>query len=146
MAYATVGERIPRAGIQPDLHDQSVKELVKSLSEETSRLVRDEIRLATLELKEKGRHAGIGIGMFGGAGIVALFGVGALLASVIMLLGLAIAPWGSALIVAGVLFGTAAILALIGKKQVTAAVPPAPEEAVHSVQTDIAVVKGSFHR
>lgn len=126
--------------------DQSVKDLVKSLSEETSRLVRDEIKLATLELKEKGKHAGIGLGMFGGAGVVALYGAGALVASVIMLIGLAIEPWLSALIVALVLFGVAAVLALKGKKQVKQAVPAAPEDTIENVKADIAVIKDRVHR
>jgi predicted phage tail protein len=129
-----------------DMQDQSVKDLVKSLSEETSRLVRDEIKLATLELKEKGKHAGIGVGMFGAAGVVALYGAGALLACAIMALALAVAPWLSALIIAGVLFALAGILALLGKKQVTRAVPPAPEDAISNVKTDIAVIKESAHK
>jgi uncharacterized membrane protein YqjE len=129
-----------------DMQDQSVKDLVKSLSEETSRLVRDEIKLATLELKEKGKHAGIGVGMFGAAGVVALYGAGALLACAIMALALAVAPWLSALIIAGVLFAVAGILALMGKKQVTRAVPPAPEDAISNVKTDIAVIKESAHK
>lgn len=129
-----------------DVHDASVKDLVKSLSEETSRLVRDEIKLATLELKEKGKHAGIGVGMFGAADVVALYGVGALLAAAIMLIALALSAWAAALIVAGALFAVAGILALMGKKQVTQAVPPAPEEALEGIKTDIAVVKESVHR
>lgn len=135
-----------RADSPPDVHDASVKDLVKSLSEETSRLVRDEIKLATLELKEKGKHAGVGVGMFGGAGVVALYGGGALVASLILVLALAIPAWASALIVAASLFAIAGVLALMGKKQVTQAVPPAPEDAMDSIKTDIAVVKESVHR
>jgi len=135
-----------QASGRTDMHDESVKDLVKSLSEETSRLVRDEIKLATIELKEKGKHAGIGVGMFGAAGIVALYGAGALLACGIMALGLAIEPWLSALVFAILLLGVAGSLALMGKKQVTQAVPPAPEDAISNVKTDIAVIKGSAHK
>jgi len=141
MSQATIGRHE-----SPDVHDQSVKDLVKSLSEETSRLVRDEIKLATLELKDKGKHAGLGVGMFGGAGVVALYGAGALIAAAIMALALAMAAWAAALIVAVVLFAVATILAITGKRQVSKAVPPAPEDAMDSVKTDIAVVKGRVHR
>lgn len=136
---------VPARDGHPDVHDQSVKDLVKSLSEQTSRLVRDEIRLATLELKEKGRHAGIGAGMFGAAGLVALYGAGALIACVILALALAVPAWLSALIVALALFLVAGVLALTGKKQVSRAVPPAPEDAIANVKTDIAVIKESAH-
>jgi uncharacterized membrane protein YqjE len=142
----TIGYQNGHANGHTDVQDQSVKDLVKSLSEETSRLVRDEIKLATIELKEKGKHAGIGVGMFGAAGVVALYGAGALLACVIMALALAVEPWLSALIVALTLFGVAGILALMGKKQVTQAVPPAPEDTISNVKTDIAVIKESAHK
>jgi uncharacterized membrane protein YqjE len=146
MSQATIGRSPVHENSGSGVQDQSVAELVKSLSQETSRLVRDEIKLATLELKEKGKHAGVGIGMFGAAGVVALFGAGALMASVIMVLALAMDAWAAALIVAGTLFAVATILALTGKRQVAQAVPPAPEEAMDSIKSDIVVLKESVHR
>jgi uncharacterized membrane protein YqjE len=134
----------PQRGPGPG--DASIADLVKAMSEHTSHLVRDEVRLATMELKEKGKKAGMGIGMFGGAGVVALFGVGALIAGLIMLLAQAMDAWGAALVVAGALFALAAVLALVGKKEVTQAIPPAPEEAIGSIKTDIDVVKEKVHR
>lgn len=131
---------------RPDPAEMSMGELVSSLSEQTSRLVRDEIRLATKELQAKGKHAGLGVGMFGGAGVVALYGVGALVTAGIGGLALVMDVWAAALIVAGVLFALAGVLALTGKKQVAQAVPPAPEQAVASVKADIETVKESAHR
>lgn len=131
---------------RPDPAEMSMGELVSSLSEQTSRLVREEIRLATTELKDKGKHAGIGIGMFGAAGIVALYGVGALVAMFIGLLALAMDVWAAALIVTIVLFAIAGVLALTGKKQVQEAVPPAPKHAVDSVKADLDAVKESARR
>lgn len=130
----------------PDPRDQTIAELVKAMSEHTSHLVRDEVKLATMELKEKGKKAGVGVGMFGGAGLVALYGVAALVAAMIMLLGQAMEAWGAALVVAGALFALAAVLALVGKKEVSQAIPPAPEEAIGSVKTDIDVVKEKVSR
>ena len=121
--------------------DQSTSELVQKASEQISRLVRDEIALAKAELAEKGKHAGIGVGLFGGGGVLALYGVGALFATLIIVLDLFLPLWLAALIVTVVLFGTAGILALLGKKQVTRAVPPEPSDAIASAKADVDEVK-----
>lgn len=116
-------------------------ELVQELSQHTAALVRQEMRLAQVELQEKGKRAGIGAGMFGGAGIVALYGIGALIAAVIVLIGTAVEPWLAALIVGVVLLAVAGVLALLGRKQVDRATPPKPERAMESVQRDVEHVK-----
>ena len=129
-----------------ELSEQSVGDLVQELSQQTATLVRQEMRLAQVELQEKGKRAGIGAGMFGGAGLVALYGVGAVVAAVIMLVATAIEPWVSALIVAAVLLVTAGVLALLGRKQVEQATPPKPERAMESVQHDVEHVKERVRR
>jgi uncharacterized membrane protein YqjE len=121
--------------------DQSTAELVQRASEQLTRLVRDEIALAKAELAEKGKHAGIGIGLFGGSGVLAMYGVGALIATLILVLDLFLALWLAALIVTAALFLVAGILALIGKNQVGKAVPPQPQEAVTSVKADVDEVR-----
>ena len=121
--------------------DQSTSELVQKASEQLTRLVRDEIALAKAELTEKGKHAGIGVGLFGGGGVLALYGVGALLATLIIVLDLFLPLWLAALIVTVVLFAAAGILALLGKKQVTQAVPPEPSSAIESAKADVDEVK-----
>ena len=98
--------------------DRSVGELVQQLSQQTSTLIRQEMRLAQAELQEKGKRAGLGAGMFGRAGLVALYGVGALIAAVIMLVATALEPWLAAVIVGVVLLAVGGILALIGRRQV----------------------------
>jgi len=127
-------------------NDQPIGDLVKQLSEQTSTLVRKELQLAQLEMTEKGKRAGIGAGLFGGAGVVALYGVGALIAAVILLLATAIEPWLSALIVAVVLLAAGGVVALMGKKQVQQAVPPQPEQAIQSTKRDVDTVKGKAGR
>jgi membrane protein len=129
-----------------ELSEQSVGDLVQELSQQTATLVRQEMRLAQVELQEKGKRAGIGAGMFGGAGLVALYGVGAVVAAVIMLVATAIEPWVSALIVGAVLLVTAGVLALLGRKQVEQATPPKPERAMESVQHDVEHVKERVRR
>ncbi len=117
--------------------DRPVGELLKELSEQTTMLVRQELELAKLELTEKGKKAGIGAGMFGGAGIVGFYAVGALTACLILALATAVDGWLAALIVAA-LYGLAAgVLALSGKSKVQQAVPPVPEQAVDSVKEDV---------
>ena len=121
--------------------DQSISELVQRASEQISVLVRDEIALAKAELAEKGKHAGIGVGLFGGGGVLAMYGVGAFVATLIIVLDLIMPLWLSALIVTVFLFLVAGILALLGKKQVTKAVPPEPKAAIASVKADVDEVK-----
>jgi uncharacterized membrane protein YqjE len=128
------------------ISDKSVGDLVQELSRQTATLVRQEMRLAQSELQEKGKHAGVGAGMFGGAGIVALYGVGALIATLILLIGTALEPWLAALIVTVVLFAVAGGLALFGRKQVDRATPPKPEQTIESVQEDVEHVKARAGR
>ena len=99
------------------------------------------MRLAQTELTEKGRHAGKGAGMFGGAGLVALYGVGALIAAAILGLATVLEPWIAAAAIGAGLLLVAGILALTGKKELEEAGPPKPEQAIDSVQLDIETVK-----
>jgi hypothetical protein len=115
----------------------SASELVKQLSEQTSRLVHQELELAKAELSLKGKKAGIGAGMFGGAGALGLYAGGALVAAIIAGLALAVATWLAALIVAVLLAAAAGLVALMGKKQVEQALPPMPEDSVESVKEDV---------
>ena len=126
---------------EPTTDDKPVGGLVQDAAQQTALLVRQELALAQLEMKEKGKRAGIGAGLFGGAGVVALYGLGALIAAIVLVLGTAIEPWIAALIVAVVLFAIAGILALSGKKEVEQATPAAPEQAIASTKKDIDEVK-----
>jgi len=121
--------------------DQSVSELVQRASEQISTLVRDEIALAKAELTEKGKHAGIGVGLFGGGGVLALYGTGALIATLIAVLDLWMPLGVAALIGAVFLFLVAGVLARLGKKQVSKARPPEPKAAIDSVKADVEEVK-----
>jgi len=121
--------------------DQSTSELVQRASEQLTRLVRDEIQLAKAELAEKGKHAGIGVGLFGGAGVLVMYGVGALIATLVIVLDLFLPLWLAALIVTAALFLGAGIMGLLGKNQVGKASPPEPQEAVASMKADVDEVK-----
>lgn len=134
-------QAVQQGGQQPG-QDNRIGALVAQLSSDLSRLVRDELQLAKAELKGKGREAGIGIGLFGGAGTIAVYGVGALVAAAILGLAQAVPAWLSALLIALVLFAIAAVVALLGKRRVAGATPPMPERAVEGVQEDLEALKG----
>ena len=122
---------------EAQLSQASVGELVKQLSEQTRRLARQEVELAKAELAAKGKRAGIGAGMFGGAGAFGFYALGALAATAILGLATAVAAWLAALIVTAVLGAVAGVLALQGKTKVEQATPPVPEQATESVKEDV---------
>lgn len=119
----------------------STGDLVSQLSTEISTLVRDELRLAQVEVTDKAKHAGIGVGMFGAAGVLALYGGGVLIAAAVLALALVLDAWLAAVIVGVVLLAVAGIVALRGKSQVSQAAPPVPTQAVENVKADIDAVR-----
>ncbi len=126
--------------------DRSAGELVKELSALVPRLVRDEIKLAQLEVTQKGKQLGIGAGAFAGSGLIALYAVGCLLACAIIALSGVVAAWLAALIIGVALLAVAGIAALIGKSRLSKGTPPVPKEAISSVQADVEEVKEKAHR
>ena len=132
---------MPEMNGRTELHDRPMGELVKQLSDQTTQLVRAEVELAKAELSEKGKKAGMGAGMFGGAGLFGVFGFAALTTAIIALLDLAMATWVAALIVAVVYFAIAGIAALMGKKKVSEATPLAPQQAIDTTKADVEVTK-----
>jgi uncharacterized membrane protein YqjE len=120
-----------------DLREHGTGELLRELSDHTTTLVRKEIELAKAELGEKGKKAGQGAGMFGGAGVFGVFAIGALTTCIIVALDSAMELWLAALIVAVVYGAIAAVLALRGRDKVQEAGPPVPEQATESVKEDV---------
>jgi hypothetical protein len=132
---------MPEGNGQQELRDKPVGELTKEFSDQATTLVRKEIELAKAELAVKGKRAGIGAGMFGGAGLFGLFAFGAMTAALILALATAMPAWLAALIVAVVYGAVAGVLALQGKNKVKEAGPPVPEQAVDSSKEDVEWVK-----
>jgi uncharacterized membrane protein YqjE len=124
---------------------QTLGALVHQLSQQIPELIRSEIRLAQAEVTEKGKRAGVGIGMFSVAGLLAFFAFGSIVATAILALTLVVDAWLAALIVALVLLAGAAVAGLVGKNKVAEAGPPAPERAIQGLKEDIATVKGDHH-
>jgi uncharacterized membrane protein YqjE len=120
-----------------DLRENSVGELLRQLSQETTTLVKQELELAKAEMSEKGKQAGVGVGMFGGAGVSGLLALIFLSLAIVAAIDTATHAWLAALIV-GVLWAVAAaVLALQGREKVQQAVPPAPEQAIESTKEDV---------
>ncbi|MFF4209003.1 phage holin family protein [Streptomyces sp. NPDC001796] len=123
-----------------------MSELVQRASRQLTELVRGELRLAQAEMKEKGKRYGRGGGLFGGAGVVGLLTLQALVATVIAALAVPLPVWAAALIVTVALGVVSAVLAVTGKKQVGRAAPPTPEQTIENVKADVAEIKESAHR
>ncbi len=121
--------------------DRPIGELMRELSEETSTLVRQELELARAEMTQKGREAGLGIGMVGGAGVAGLAALGALTAFFILALDGVMPNWAAALVVAVVYAAVAAFLYMRGRDRVKEASPPVPEETRASVEEDVETAK-----
>jgi len=132
-------------GRQPSAAERSTGELISQLSEQVSTLVRDELKLAQLETVRKGKQAGVGAGMFGGSGLVAVYGLGCLIACAVIAISGSVAAWLAALIVGAALLGLAGLLALLGKRHLSRAVPPAPKEALDGIKTDVETIKEKAH-
>jgi hypothetical protein len=134
-------EPITKDGQQAAVRERSTGELVARLSEQMSLLVRDEMRLARLEMTRKGKAAGFGIGMMGGGGVIALYGVGCLLACAIIAISGVISAW-----LAAALLVVAGIAGLIGRGRLRRATPPVPQQAVGSVRADVEQIRARAHR
>lgn len=134
-------EREHRDGREPSTGD-----LVGRLGEQVSRLVRDELALAKAELRDKGRRAGTGAALGGAAGVLAWFGLAALLVAGGAALALVLPVWAAALIVGAALLLIAGILAAVGVGELKRATPPIPEQAIDSTRRDIEAVKEHAHR
>jgi uncharacterized membrane protein YqjE len=134
------------SGDDRDLSAASTGELVTRVSAQLSELVRGELELAKAELTDKGKKAGVGAGLAGGAAVLAWFGVGALVAAAIAGLAVVLDVWLAALIVAVVLFVAAGVAGLLGKNRIQKAVPPVPQQAVDGVSRDVRTVKEAAQR
>jgi uncharacterized membrane protein YqjE len=135
MSQESFGKAPPPAASTSDLVSQAATQL--------STLVRDELALAKLELTEKGKRAGLGGGLFGGAAVLGLYGLGLLLTLAVVLLNLVWPLWLAVLVVMVVVFVAAGLAALLGRQKLAAGTPPMPSHAITSTQADVQTVKNA---
>jgi len=122
---------------EAEKRQESVSELIKDLSRDVSDLVRQEIELARAEMMEKGKKAGIGAGMFGGAALMGAAAVGGSMATIIIVLDLWMPLWLAALITTVLYAAVAAVLAMRGRDELRQTGTPIPEKTKESVKEDI---------
>jgi hypothetical protein len=134
-------DAIRLTGDRAAANDRSTADLTRDLVHEITTLMHDEMALAQAEMTAKGKRAGIGAGMFGGAGVLAFLGLAAFAAAAIAAISLALPVWAAALIVGGALFAGAGIAALMGRKEMKEAMPPAPTETIENAKEDVEWIK-----
>jgi uncharacterized membrane protein YqjE len=142
VAAGAAGATRRPAPLLDEPQDASLGTLVSQLSAQIPDLIRSEIRLAQAEVAEKGKRAGIGLGMFSAAGLLAFFGLATLLAASVLALALVLPAWAAALLVGVVLLAGAGAAGLAGRMKVAEATPPVPERAIEGLKEDVATVKG----
>lgn len=135
-----------KAADQTASPQHSTGELVKQVTEQVSVLVRDELKLARLEMTGKAKQAGTGVGMMGGGALIALYGVACLIACVIIAISHSLQAWLSALIVGAALLIIAGAVSAAGRNKMRKGAPPMPTEAVESVKADVQEIKERAHR
>ena len=123
--------------------DRSTRRLIRDLSEQSARLVSQEMALARAELTEKRVQAGLGTGLLVGAGVLALYGLGALTACGILLLSSAMKAWIAAVTIAGGVLIVAGAVALIGKAHLARAAPPVPQAAIDTAKQDLETIRAN---
>lgn len=126
------------------INEASTAELLGQLQQQTTRLVRDELRLAQREFQESARHAGLGAGLISAAGLLAVLGLMTVVAAAVAAIALALPVWAAALIVAAVLFLGAGVTALVSRSQAKQ-VPPPASQSVDSVKQDLDELKEARH-
>ena len=139
-------DNIADRGQVPPSRERPAGKLVKELSEQISVLVREELKLAQLEMTSKAKRAGSGAGMMGGGGLIALYGVACLIACAVIALSHVLQAWLSALIVGAFLLLVAAVAAAMGRQRMRQGTPPVPAQAVESVKADVAEVRERARR
>lgn len=126
--------------------ERSTAELVEQVAEQVSVLVRDELKLARLEMMRKGKQAGTGLGMLGGSGLIALYGLGCLIACAIIAISHVLTAWLAVLVVGVALLAAAGVSAMAGKRRMRKATPPVPRQAASSVRTDVEEIREGARR
>jgi hypothetical protein len=131
---------------QPASQERSTAELVQQVAEQVSVLVRDELKLARAEMTDKGKQAGAGLGMLGGSGLIALYGVGCLIACAIVAISHVLTAWLAVLVVGVALLAIAGVAAMAGKGRMRKATPPVPRQAASSMRADAGEIRERARR
>jgi hypothetical protein len=117
---------------RPDVEGNSVGALIGEVTKDLSTLMRQELELATVELKTEAKKAGQGAGMFGAAGFAGY--MVALFLSIALMWALASAiPTGWAALIVAVLWGIVGAVAFVMGRKKFQQVNPKPERTVDTL-------------
>jgi uncharacterized membrane protein YqjE len=126
--------------------ERTLGTIIKDLTADISMLIRSEIALLKLELKDAAGKLGGGAAMMGAAIFLALIGLAFLFVTITLgMIALGLPPWLSSLIVTVVLFAAAGVLVMLGKKKLEG-VNFVPSEAIEHIKTDIDTLKADVAR
>ena len=124
MSTTTGSETVPPPRGAED--ERSLGEIVQALTQDTTTLLKQELELAKVELKEEATRAGKGAGMLGGAGLAGWFLLLFLSLALMFALDTVLPLWAGALITAGVWALVAGVLAMRGRSALKKANPQLP--------------------
>lgn len=121
---------------------RSLGQLVSDVSLDVSQIMRGEIELAKAEIKQDVTHAGKGAGMFAGAALFGLYGLGLLWLGLAAVIAVWLNWWAGLLIMAGLLFVIAGVLAMVGLRQAKK-VKGKPARAIQQGKETVETLKAS---
>ena len=113
------------------------------VADKVSTIVRLELALAAAELKKKAASFGVGIGLFAGAALFAVFALGFLFAAIAAGIATALPTWAALLIVFALLVVLTALLAFFGRRSIEKATPPLPEQAIEEAKLTTEALKSN---
>jgi uncharacterized membrane protein YqjE len=115
----------------------------KLVADKVSTIVRLELALAAAELKKKAASFGVGIGLFAGAALFAVFALGFLFAAIAAGIATALPTWAALLIVFALLVVLTALLVFFGRRSIEKATPPVPEQAIAEAKLTTEALKSN---
>jgi hypothetical protein len=117
----------------------------KLVADRARSIVRLELELAAGEIKQKLTAVGVGIGLFAGAAVLALFAIGFLLATIAAALATQVSTWLALLIVFGALVAVIVLLIAMGRAFFRKGSPPVPKQAIEEAKLTMEAVKNGKH-
>ena len=121
--------------------DSATADLLRSLTDDLTTLVRQEVARTRAELTDKARQAGRGGAMLAGAGVLGMLATGTSVVFVVRLLDRFLPPRTSAFVATLLYGGGAAALGVAGWNEIRRSLPSASDGVVAGVKEDVQAVR-----